>query len=47
MGKIRLTVQGGLRILERIRAIRGDIFRRRPQLGAVIWAVMARRSLFM
>lgn len=45
--EIRLTVQGGLRILERIRAIRGDIFRRRPQLGAVDWAVMARRSLFM
>lgn len=31
--EIRLTVQGGLRILERIQHVRGDIFRQRPVLG--------------
>jgi hypothetical protein len=31
--EIRLTVQGGLRILERIEQARGDVFRQRPQLG--------------
>jgi squalene synthase HpnC len=45
--EIRLTVQGGLRILERIRASRGDVFRRRPLLGPMDWLRMARRALFM
>jgi phytoene/squalene synthetase len=31
--EIRLTVQGGLRILERLRRVRGDVFERRPTLG--------------
>jgi squalene synthase HpnC len=34
--EIRLTVQGGLRILERIAQARGDVFRQRPQLGRPI-----------
>ncbi|MCL2344973.1 MAG: squalene synthase HpnC [Desulfobulbus sp.] len=45
--EIRLTVRGGLRILERIRHVRGDVFRRRPTLGAWDWLVVAGRSLRM
>ena len=45
--EIRFTVQGGLRILERIRAVRGDVFRHRPQLGASDWLRMGSRALFM
>lgn len=45
--EIRLTVQGGLRILERLRRVRGDVFRRRPVLGPWDWAVLAGRSLTM
>ena len=44
--EIRLTVQGGLRILEKTRRVRGDVFRRRPTLGAADWAVMALRAPF-
>ncbi|SDH40830.1 squalene synthase HpnC [Propionivibrio dicarboxylicus] len=43
--EIRLTAQGGLRILERIGQTRGDVFRHRPKLGAWDWALMALRSL--
>ncbi|MDR1276272.1 MAG: phytoene/squalene synthase family protein [Candidatus Accumulibacter sp.] len=43
--EIRLTVQGGLRILERIRAARGDIFRRRPTLGTLDWLRMGVRAV--
>jgi len=45
--EIRLTVQGGLRILERLRRVRGDVFTRRPRLGKWDWLVMAGRSLTM
>jgi len=45
--EIRLTVQGGLRILERIRQVRGDVFQHRPKLGAWDWAVLAARSIRM
>ncbi len=45
--EIRLTVQGGLRILERIRGVRGDIFRHRPTLGPWDWLIVAGRSLRM
>jgi squalene synthase HpnC len=45
--EIRFTVQGGLRILERIRRARGDVFRRRPTLGPADWLRMAQRALFM
>jgi squalene synthase HpnC len=45
--EIRLTVQGGLRILERIERSRGDVFRARPQLGPADWLRMAGRALFM
>ena len=45
--EIRLTVQGGLRILERLRQVRGNVFERRPKLGPWDWLVLARRSLTM
>ncbi|WP_412480364.1 squalene synthase HpnC [Azonexus sp. IMCC34839] len=45
--EIRLTVQGGLRILERIRQVRGDVFARRPKLGARDWLLLATRSFRM
>ena len=45
--EIRLTVQGGLRILERIQHVRGDIFRQRPVLGPADWLRMGGRALFM
>jgi phytoene/squalene synthetase len=41
--EIRLTVQGGLRILERIRQVRGDVFRQRPVLGAGDWLHIGKR----
>jgi squalene synthase HpnC len=45
--EIRLTVQGGLRILERLRQVRGDMFNHRPKLGKWDWLVLAGRSLTM
>ncbi len=45
--EIRLTVQGGLRILEQIRRVRGDVFRQRPVLRATDWLLMGSRALFM
>jgi phytoene/squalene synthetase len=45
--EIRLTIQGGLRILERLRQARGNVFTRRPKLGAWDWVVLAARSIRM
>jgi len=45
--ELRLVVQGGLRVAERIDAVAGDVFRRRPVLGASDWAVMTARALRM
>ncbi len=45
--EIRLTIQGGLRILERLRQVRGDIFQHRPKLGKWDWLVLAGRSITM
>lgn len=45
--EIRFTVQGGLRILERILHVRGDVFRHRPRLGPWDWLILAGRSLTM
>lgn len=42
--ELRLVVQGGLRILERIDRARGDVFRRRPALRAPDWAIMFWRA---
>ena len=45
--EIRLTVQGGLRVLEQIRQVRGDVFRHRPRLRPADWLRMGSRALFM
>ena len=45
--ELRLVVQGGLRILERIRRVNGDVFNHRPKLGPIDWLVLAGRSLRM
>ncbi|HJW04078.1 MAG TPA: squalene synthase HpnC [Azospira sp.] len=43
--EIRLTVEGGLRILERLTQVRGDVFRQRPTLGRADWLLLAGRAL--
>jgi squalene synthase HpnC len=45
--ELRLVVQGGLRILDRIEAAGHDVFRRRPRLGPADWAAMGWRALRM
>ncbi len=45
--ELRLVVQGGLRILERIEQADYDVFRRRPKLGASDWLVVGWRALRM
>lgn len=44
--EIRLTVLGGLRILEKLRQVRGNVFTRRPVLRPSDWARISLRSLF-
>ena len=43
--ELRLIVQGGLRILEKLEHIEFDVFRHRPTLGAYDWALMLARAL--
>jgi squalene synthase HpnC len=43
--ELRLIVQGGLRILEKIEHVDFDVFRYRPTLGAPDWAMMLARAL--
>jgi phytoene synthase len=43
--EIRVTVQGGLRILEKLDGAGGDVFRRRPVLRWSDWPVMIARAL--
>jgi squalene synthase HpnC len=45
--ELRLVVQGGLRILERIEAAGYDVFRQRPQLGKRDYLLMGWRALRM
>jgi phytoene synthase len=45
--ELRLVVQGGLRIAEKIDAVAGDVFRHRPVLGKADWALMTARALRM
>ena len=44
--EIRLIVQGGLRILDKLDRVHGDVFRRRPVLRAWDWPGMLARALF-
>jgi phytoene synthase len=43
--EIRATVQGGLRILDKIEAAGYDVFRRRPVLNPLDWPVLLLRAL--
>ena len=43
--EIRATVQGGLRILEKIERVGYDVFRRRPVLKPVDWPLLLLRSV--
>ncbi len=45
--ELRLVVQGGLRILEKIEQVGCDVFSQRPVLGGRDWGVMAWRALRM
>ena len=45
--ELRLVVQGGLRILDRIEAADYDVFRRRPALGPFDWLCMLWRAAGM
>jgi phytoene synthase len=42
--EIRATVAGGLRILQKIRAVDYDVFRRRPVLHALDWPLLLLRA---
>ncbi|HEY7241368.1 MAG TPA: squalene synthase HpnC [Burkholderiales bacterium] len=43
--EIRTTIQGGLRILDKIEAVGYDVFRRRPVLRALDWPLLLLRAL--
>ena len=43
--EIRATVQGGLRILEKIERARYDVFRRRPKLEVFDWPLLLLRAV--
>ena len=45
--ELRLVIQGGLRILERIDRGGGDVFKLRPQLATADWLTMAARAVAM
>jgi squalene synthase HpnC len=45
--ELRMIVQGGLRILDRIEQADFDVFAHRPVLGPQDWLVMAWRAIFM
>jgi len=44
--EIRATIAGGLAILDKIEAARGDVFRKRPRLGAIDWIAILVRATF-
>jgi squalene synthase HpnC len=45
--EIRLTVQGGIAVLDKIDGVGGDVFARRPLLRPTDWLRMGSRALFM
>jgi squalene synthase HpnC len=45
--ELRLVVQGGLRILERLEQAGGDVFRRRPKLDKRDWLLVLWRAVTM
>jgi phytoene/squalene synthetase len=45
--ELRLILQGGLRILEKIESVDYDVFHHRPQLVKTDWAIMLWRACWM
>lgn len=45
--ELRLVVQGGLRILEKIQQVDGNVFQHRPVLNKADWLLLAYRALRM
>lgn len=45
--ELRMIVQGGLRILDKLDAVGGDVFHRRPVLRVADWPLMLTRALMM
>lgn len=45
--ELRMVIQGGLRILERLEHARGDVFRQRPVLGIRDWWIVLWRAIVM
>jgi phytoene/squalene synthetase len=45
--ELRLVVQGGLRILEKIEQVRFDVFHQRPVLTGYDWPLLVWRALWM
>ena len=45
--ELRLVIQGGRRILERVDAADGDVFTRRPALRTIDWLIIGARALSM
>ena len=43
--EIRATIQGGLRILDKIEAVGYDVFRRRPVLKALDWPLLLLKAV--
>ena len=43
--EIRATIQGGLRILDKIDAAGYDVFRRRPALTALDWPLLLLKAV--
>jgi phytoene synthase len=43
--EIRATVQGGLRILDKMEAVDYDVFRRRPVLKGLDWPLLLLRAV--
>jgi len=43
--EVRATIQGGLRILEKIESAGYDVFRRRPVLRAYDWPLLLVRAV--
>ena len=45
--ELRLVVQGGLRILERLEQVNGDVFQSRPKLKKLDWLFVFWRAIWM
>ena len=45
--ELRMIVQGGRRILDKLAAREGDVFRRRPMLQPLDWPLMLWRAALM